>query len=649
MLYQNTQSIFWNNQSLEKPDNAMINNYYNSWNELGANVSYEITTTSLSFNISATNTNFNVNYKWFKLVDANNNTYYYFLDSWSLHGITYTVNLVLDIWSTYIAQYFDSTNLTNKHYVYFNQKQKTNNNLWFKPLQKESYLFNIYSNHTNLSKVTTNHWSSTQGTSNWGMVNTYNYNSSSVNYSTYLYKVNLLSTSEDNIDMVNNLTFISFSPVARTDAWIGWNEGYWVWWQLLKNTTSYDLDLVELPFDLTNGETVNNVNSTMEYNWTGNSAISSQDNLKCYYLNYGGEKVNISYEFLNQAAIQIDTWDGTMNEQQAFEQYYTNGMSFYWQLGDLLPYSFLEIVFPYLLNFRTFSFSYMLQEFSFNFSNFSQINYFFLPDSWVFTFVPNYPTLMLNMHINTYRSYTGMSTLIGSFNFMNANITNTLSVSNNFLSQNKNIIQTAHSMVQNQSSIMLSNETLSHWNIFDDLMHPVKTLESGIDTALNNQNLWKQYSMNYGTAKLAQLSKSNSITSAGTNAGLVANALFLNNTVLQDFEVIKVVSDIDKFGYIFENWDYLDTWYVKYFHNFVKISTGLEKLFSANIPDALVSQCLQILANGVIIWSNLFDGSVNYFDVKSIFNNGLTQSTFTNFVNTYYYNAEKDYDNGNTN
>lgn len=647
MLYQNTQQIFWNNQSLEKPDNAMINNYYNTWNELGANVSYEITTTSLSFNISATNTNFNVNYKWFKLVDANNNTYYYFLDSWSLHGITYTVNLVLDIWSTYIAQYFDSTNLTNTHYVYFNQKQKTNKNLWFKPLQKEAYLFNIYSNHSNLSKITTNHWSNTQGQSDWAMVNTYNYNSAEVTYYTYLYKVNLMSGSETvYTGMVDNLTFISFSPVAANSNSKSWNNGYWNWYKLVQSTTAYDLDLVELPFDLSS---VENVNSTNEFNWTRNIAISNEGNLNCYYLDYSGEKVNISFAFLNQAQNTINGYNQTLTEQIAFDNFYSNVISFYWQLGDIVPFSFLEIVFPYLMNFRSFSLSYMLQEFSFNFSNFSQINYFFLPDSWVFNFVPNYPTLMLNVHINTFRSYTGMSTLIGSFNFMNANITNTLSVSNNFLSQNKNIIQTAHSMVQNQSSIMLSNETLSHWNLFDDLMHPVKTLESGIDTALNNQNLWKQYSMNYGSAKLAQLSKSNSITSAGTNAGLVANILFLNNTALQQFEVIKVVSDIDKYGYIYENWDYLNTWYVKYFHNFVKISTGLEKLFSANVPNSLISECLQILANGVIIWSNLFDGNVRYFDVKSIFDNGLTQSTFTNFVNTYYYNAEKDYDNGNTN
>lgn len=647
MLYQNTQQIFWNNQSLEKPDNAMINNYYNTWNELGANVSYEITTTSLSFNISATNTNFNVNYKWFKLVDANNNTYYYFLDSWSLHGITYTVNLVLDIWSTYIAQYFDSTNLTNTHYVYFNQKQKTNKNLWFKPLQKEAYLFNIYSNHSNLSKITTNHWSNTQGQSDWAMVNTYNYNSAEVTYYTYLYKVNLMSGSETvYTGMVDNLTFISFSPVAANSNSKSWSSGYWNWYKLVQSTTAYDLDLVELPFDLSS---VENVNSTNEFNWTRNIAISNEGNLNCYYLDYSGEKVNISFAFLNQAQSTINGYNQTLTEQIAFDNFYSNVISFYWQLGDIVPFSFLEIVFPYLMNFRTFSLSYMLQEFSFNFSNFSQINYFFLPDSWVFNFVPNYPTLMLNVHINTFRSYTGMSTLIGSFNFMNANITNTLSVSNNFLSQNKNIIQTAHSMVQNQSSIMLSNETLSHWNLFDDLMHPVKTLESGIDTALNNQNLWKQYSMNYGSAKLSQLSKSNSITSAGTNAGLVANILFLNNTALQQFEVIKVVSDIDKYGYIYENWDYLNTWYVKYFHNFVKISTGLEKLFSANVPNSLISECLQILANGVIIWSNLFDGNVRYFDVKSIFDNGLTQSTFTNFVNTYYYNAEKDYNNGNTN
>lgn len=647
MLYQNTQQIFWNNQSLEKPDNAMINNYYNTWNELGANVSYEITTTSLSFNISATNTNFNVNYKWFKLVDANNNTYYYFLDSWSLHGITYTVNLVLDIWSTYIAQYFDSTNLTNTHYVYFNQKQKTNKNLWFKPLQKEAYLFNIYSNHSNLSKITTNHWSNTQGQSDWAMVNTYNYNSAEVTYYTYLYKVNLMSGSETvYTGMVDNLTFISFSPVAANSNSKSWGSGYWNWYKLVQSTTAFDLDLVELPFDLSS---VENVNSTNEFNWTRNIAISNEGNLNCYYLDYSGEKVNISFAFLNQAQNTINGYNQTLTEQIAFDNFYSNVISFYWQLGDIVPFSFLEIVFPYLMNFRTFSLSYMLQEFSFNFSNFSQINYFFLPDSWVFNFVPNYPTLMLNVHINTFRSYTGMSTLIGSFNFMNANITNTLSVSNNFLSQNKNIIQTAHSMVQNQSSIMLSNETLSHWNLFDDLMHPVKTLESGIDTALNNQNLWKQYSMNYGSAKLAQLSKSNSITSAGTNAGLVANILFLNNTALQQFEVIKVVSDIDKYGYIYENWDYLNTWYVKYFHNFVKISTGLEKLFSANVPNSLISECLQILANGVIIWSNLFDGNVRYFDVKSIFDNGLTQSTFTNFVNTYYYNAEKDYNNGNTN
>ena len=130
MLYVNTQPIFWNNQSLEKPDNALIESgyYEQNWVSLGSNVSVTMNLTTLTFNISANNKYFNTSYKWYMFVDNSGHTFYYFLESFSLHGATYIVNLSLDIWSTYIAPYFDSTNLNYDMKVYFNQKEMSNAN-----------------------------------------------------------------------------------------------------------------------------------------------------------------------------------------------------------------------------------------------------------------------------------------------------------------------------------------------------------------------------------------------------------------------------------------------------------------------------------------------------------------------------------------
>lgn len=654
MLYQNTNQIFWNNQSLEKPDNVLINGSFNTWNELGATVAFNIDINTLTFNISSTNANFNINLKWFKFVDNNNNTYYYILDSWSLHGTTYTITLSLDIWSTYLAPYFDSSQLnTNQalnQYVYFKQKEKTNNNLFLRPLQDNSYLFNVYQEHTNLNTSTFNFLNNNQKQSDWGMLNSYNFNNGNMNYYTFVYKVNLMSSAEKlYTGMVDNLTYISFSPVAANSNSKSWGSGYWNWYKLIQSTTKYDLDLVELPFDLSNNE-VNNTNDAVEWQWTQNEAINNENNLLCYYLNYGGEKANINFSWLNNVQSWLSglTPPNQLSEQDAFTMFNNDQIPLYINSAtNNLPFSFLEFLFPYLFNFRRLSFSYMLQEYNLTIANFKRLYDFFNPTSWVFMFVPNYPTLMLNIYIDSANSYTGISTLIGSFNFMNTSITNTLSVSNNFLSQNKNVIQTAHSMVQNDSNLMISNEILSTGNLMKDISDPLGVERGIIDTKLNNQNLWRQYSLDYGSAKLSTLSKSNSMTSAGTNTGLVANMLLLNDTHLRTFDLIKVITHIDKFGYIYENWDFLNTWYVKKYHNFVKITMGLEKIFNQTIPDYLVNTCIEMLSNGVIIWTNLFSQGVRYFDIRSVFNNWQNPSDFETFSSTYFYNMEATNDNTN--
>lgn len=672
MLYQNTQSIFWNNESLEKPDLNLINTYYNTWNALGPMVAFDIDINTLTFNISSTNPNFNINLKWFKFVDNNNNTYYYILDSWSLHGTTYTITLSLDIWSTYIATYFNSANLEYSQKVYFQQKEISNSNLINQNVSNITYLSNIYQEHTNLSVIFTNYINNYQlrvdpnGNAlsvNWGSNNVFaNSSTQVIDYASYVYKVNLASTGENNIGMTNNLTFISFSKVASNESGLGWNNGYWNWWQLIKNTTDYDLDLVEMPFDMNYlaSSPSSPIYTTNEYNWTANNAINSQSALDCYYGDYNGFLLNYNFFFFHNS-----------NYGNNFTNFtnYTDQDCFNWFNNDLIPLkpnansfqftqdnipttfsniSLLEYLFPYLFNFRKFKFNYMFKEYAFNYSNFTTIYNYFNSSSYLYMFVPNYPSLLLNIFINQPNSLNSFSNLIASFNFMNANLTNTLSVSNDFLTKNKAIIQTSHAMVQNQSDLMWINQSLNSANIIQDIMHPFKTAESWTNTALNNQNLWRQYSLNYGKAKLTQLDQSNTLSSAGTNSGGISNLFMLTDSFLRDFDLKNVITYIDKYGYIYEKWDSLSEWYKKYYHNFVKITTGLEKLFNQTIPNALVPTCLEIMSNGVIIWSNLQGGEVAYLKIEEALTwLGSENITFTDFCENYYYNMEAN--NGNTN
>lgn len=665
MLYQNSQQIFWNNESLEKPDLNLINTYYNTWNELGANVSYNISLNTLTFNISSTNTNFNINLKWYKFIDNNNNTYYYILDNFALHGTTYTITLILDLWSTYIAIYFNSANLNYNQKVYFQQKEISNNNLINKNVSELSYLTNIYQEHINLNVILTNYINNYQlrvtpsGSAlsvNWGSNNGFAISASQViDYASYVYKVNLVSTSENNIGMTDNLTFISFSKVASNESNLGWGSGYWTWWQLIQNTTNYDLDLIEMPFDinyLADLET-SPIYTTNEYNWTANNAISGQSGLNCYYGDYNGFLISYSFFFFHD--------ENYGNNFSNFNNY-TDEDCFNWFINNLIPLqpnlnsfqftqdniptnfsniSLLEFLFPYLFNFRKFKFNYMFKEYTFNYSNFTTIYNYFSNSSYIYMFVPNYPNLLLNIFINQSNSLNSFSNLIASFNFMNANLTNTLSVSNDFLTKNKAIIQTSHAIVQNQSDLMWINQSLNSANIIEDIMHPFKTAESWTDTSLTNQNLWRQYSLNYGKAKLAQLGQSNTLSSAGTNSGGISNLFMLTDTFLRDFDLKNVISYIDKFGYIYEKWDSLSEWYKKYYHNFVKITAGLEKLFNQTIPNSLVATCLQILANGVIIWSNLQGGQVAYIHIEEALTwLGSENITFIDFCENYYYNRE---------
>lgn len=675
MLYYNSQPIFWNNQSLEKPDNALINSSYytNNWILLGNNVSYSMNLTNLTFNIAANNSNFNTNYKWYKFVDNANHVYYYFLDSFTLNGATYVVTLTLDIWSTFISTYFDSNNLNHKTKVYFNQKEVSNKNLLTTNLSNHSYLFNVYQEHTNLSYKTSNYINNWQigvdlkGNSlstKWGMINSITQNEELewLYYYSYVYKVNLMSGSEQNIGMTQNTTFISFSSVASNSSgnnpWS--NIGMWNWWSLIQDTTDNDIDLMELPFDLyyiVNNQPQNNIQwkSTQEYNWTKNTAIENCNNLNCYYCDYNGVTINFNFFCLYNGEnldtftnfynyVESDCWTWFQNSLINLTPRYTA-----WSFGEetnpqdnyIFPISLLEMLYPYLFNFRKFSFTYMFQEYNFNYSNFNTIFSYFSLGSYIFSFVPNYPMLILKIYIGQLNSLNSFSNLIANFNFMSANITNTLSVSNNFLSQNRSIIQTSHAIVQNQSNLEWTKQSLDSMNIWNDITHPVETAESWTTTALNNQNLWREYSINYGSAKLAQLNKSNAITSAGSNSGSIANILMFNDSFLREYDLKNVIGYFDKYGYIYNKWDSLNTWFVKYNHNFVKISTGLEKLFNQSIPNSLVNTCIQMLSNGVIIWTNLFNNDIKYIEIESILNNNeLRNMTFDNFCNTYFYNKE---------
>ena len=279
----------------------------------------------------------------------------------------------------------------------------------------------------------------------------------------------------------------------------GWDYGGWAWYNLVQSTTSYDLDLVELPFDISIASGFNYVS---EYAWTKNSSLESNTQVVCYFCDYQG--VNINYTFPGILSTNISTFTQSPYSEETAWNWFANGLiNFYYQKFPApTPFNVFELMFPYLLNFREFAYEYMFQSFKFNFSNFTTPISMFYQSAYVYNFVPNYPALLLNIYISYQYSLVGINNLIGSFNFMSANVPNTMSVSNNFLSQNKSIIQTSKSIVQAQTDMNWYNQSQ---NILTDIFNPTSWFKGWTDTALQNSNAWREYSINYGSAKTCLL------------------------------------------------------------------------------------------------------------------------------------------------
>ena len=253
-------------------------------------------------------------------------------------------------------------------------------------------------------------------------------------------------------------------------------------------------------------------------------------------------------------------------------------------------------------------------------------------------FSGNYPNLTLNWYTSD-NIKGSVSQPIGQINLSTALLPNTTNPQATFETNEKKII--------NNSATLKNLDISKMWVSWaggiglNDLLNPFNLVASAINNGLNTESLNLNYSNSFGNAKQYSLAKSNTLQTAGDNLGAPDNTLQSYFMVPPVSVVQDIMGQVDKYGYLFNQYTYWQALFSNYYHNYIKTSENTDFMVYTNAYNLIKDwqdYLIQQLTNGVIIWQNFFPNTTvpNFFNARQ-----WAQDMMSGDAN--FYNP-KDYD-----
>lgn len=491
---------------------------------------------------------------------------------------------------------------------------------------------------------------------------------------------------------------------------------------LLSFSTDKDIALIQLPFDLTNLglETINEYNITGNEFISGNITTTANGqtytaNLVTYTWNgtnyywpsyYSGNNNSTggaSYTPPTDYMVSVNgvsVWNltnattsagwgsgnaglfgwgqGTMwaIDNWLFANVWANGLdnTLSWRMGtNWNSYSYSlglsMLLCPMLINFYSWNVSYMGQTITYNNTyanaiyNTLQVYYKIYNNDYLYSygaplnlkFTANYPNLSLNLYCsdNIKQSST---TPIGQINLSTAMLPNTTSAVATFETNEKKIINNSATL-KNLDVASAGLNFMSSLGL-TSLLNPLSLFSGAINMGFDIEKINLNYSNSFGNAKQYELGHSNTLQTAGDNLGSPDNKLVSFVMVPAVNDVINIMGEVDKYGYLFNQWTSFNKLFGCYYHNYIKLTQNADLLVYTNAPliiKAWQNYLIQQLINGVVIWQYANeDDSIEFFDTKKwgdcLFNSNAYNNLMwinNNFNQNYHMNFKQGHETNN--
>lgn len=644
------------------------------WGTCVSNISTDFNTWQTQ--VLATNKEVNINEFWQKGVYDNESSYMWLkkvYDNIDVHLIKYNNTQLV---------YPEQTTASN-----YNWNQQGYNYYYY----KVGYLVTAY-NNTN-SPQTITHVAG-------NLKDYYTYQTQAGN--TSMFTSNLASYIND------YLPFVFFAPIATWNETLSNHSGtytgaMWTIPFLLSFSTDKDIGLIQLPFSLTN----KNLQTINEFTATGNEFLNQLNTytingVDYYWPSYysgdnnstGGASLADVIDYLVDVN-GVNIWSG---ENQTIEAGWGDGPNggngygsnqnrandswifgnLYW-LGLNTVFSYVNgldwnaynfglcaLMCPMLFNYLSLNFSYMGQTITYdntycnNVTSCIQAYYGNRPNTTIgegatpnpvtLKFSANYPNLSLNLYA-TDNIKANANTPIGQINLSTAFLPNTTNPSATFKTNEQSIINNAATL----KNLDISRSMLGFLGGvgLNSLLNPLSLFTTAASVGLDVDSININYSNSFGKAKMNELGHSNTLQTAGDNLGAPDNLLCSYWLIPGVSEICDIMAQVDKYGYLFNQWDSFKNLFANYYHNYIKLTQNVDLLVYQNAnnllkswQEYLINQFLQ----GVIIWNNLMeDGTLNFFDKKKFMNAIMNApSEFyqpANYNVNYYLNFKQNYNN----
>ena len=483
------------------------------------------------------------------------------------------------------------------------------------------------------------------------------------------------------------LPFVSFSPVVT------WSESNyinndvapvyfivkWSFPLLLSFSTDKDIGLIQLPFCLEN----KSLNSTYEGNVTNNYWLTTGT---AYYQAWSGgywQLLHNDNTNANQYGITFPTYfvlaNGiNINSTFGYQSGQVNNIEIDANMFSLImkngwndfiseePFSFSQqgyqlspffIMYPYLWNFYAWNWSYMGQQVSYNLSYVNNVfnlwpiinkNGMNNPNNFNIVFSANYPNLSLNFYAED-NVIGNSNTPIGQINLSTAQLPNTTNPQATFLTNESKIINNATSL----KNLDIATASLSYAGGLglQTLLNPFSAITNAINVGLDVDRINLNYSNSFGTAKQYSLSHQNTLQTAGDNLGNPDNLFTFWQSVPALNDIQTMIGDVDKYGYMYNQWDKFKNLFGNYYHNYIKLSQNADILIYQNAVLLIKSwqqYLIQQLINGTVIWNNYMpDGSVSFVDSWQLYNDCMNNKEnfwdMKNWDTNYHANFKAEY------
>ena len=468
------------------------------------------------------------------------------------------------------------------------------------------------------------------------------------------------------------LPFVFFAPIAT------WNEALsnhsgtytgamWTIPFLLSFSTDKDIGLIQLPFSLTN----KNLHTIYEFTATGNEFLNQINTYTVNGTNYywptyysgdnnstGGATLNNVIDYLvNVNGININNFY-LMNKQS---------IPFNWTITSIIikdgfsnaianePWNFnigpyvLEpffILYPMLYNYYSWNCGYMGQQVSYtskhvnnvtNLTPFNQNNQTNANPIYV-KFSANYPNLTLNVYASD-NVTTNANSPLGQINLSTAFLPNTTNPSATFKTNEQSIINNAATL----KNLDISKSMLGFLGGvgLNSLLNPLSLFTTAASVGLDVNSVNINYSNSFGKAKMNELGHTNTLQTAGDNLGSPDNLLTYWCMVPGLNDIQNIIGQVDKYGYLYNQWDKFNNLFGNYYHNYIKLSQNADLVIYQNANMLLKSwqeYLINQFINGVVIWNNLMpDGSVSFVDAWQLYNDCIYNKE--NFWNIQQWDA----------